>query len=112
MNRERSLCRLVAWANKKFAEFESLSGGLVAPLDADEWPTARFLALEAANTWASFLRTYYLSSATGAWCTGGTKIVGQGNTSSFPWKTNLNRGNTNVSRKTVTLMAIAAMTPG
>lgn len=78
MNRVRSLRRLVAWADRRFAEFEHLSTQPAKPFGRAEMDLVRYMTIEAANTWGLFLRTYFLASATGAWLADGSRIVGAG----------------------------------
>ena len=80
MNRSRSLTRLVQWADERFEEFELTAGALKPPFDPAGHDQARYLAIEAPNTWEVFLRTYFLASATGAWLADGTRITGHGRT--------------------------------
>jgi hypothetical protein len=80
VNRARSLARLVEWADGKFAQFEFAAGQVVRPLGRADVDRVRYITLEAANTWASFLRTYYLASATGAWLGDGSRVTGHGRT--------------------------------
>ncbi len=41
-----------------------------------------------------------------------SSLVGAGRAASLPWKITMNRGSTNVSRKTVVVTAIVPMMPG
>jgi hypothetical protein len=78
MNRSRSLPRLVRWAVQRFDEFEHLADQLRTPFSRADANTVRYLAIEAVNTWALFMRSYYLASATGAWLADGTRVTGPG----------------------------------
>jgi hypothetical protein len=57
-----------------------LAGQLVRPFGGADVDRVRYITLEAANTWASFLRAYYLASATGAWLEDGSRVTGHGRT--------------------------------
>ena len=76
MNRCVSLARLVRWATCRFVEFEGVADSLVPPFDVNNRHVVRYITLEASNTWASLLRTYYLASATGARLENGDRVTG------------------------------------
>ena len=62
--RRRSLARYLL--------LEELTQSLALPLAEDRRYLASWIAVEAANGWATFLRRYYLASATGALLTSGS----------------------------------------
>lgn len=80
MNGARSLARVVRWAELRYGDFEQSADRLAPPFGRAEHDCVRYLAIEAANTWAVFLRTYYLASATGAWMKDGSRVSGAGRT--------------------------------
>ncbi len=76
--RTRSLARVVQWADMQLAQYEGMADHLSPPMSGADMDVARFLAIESANTWAGFMRAYFLASATRAWLADGSRVSGPG----------------------------------
>jgi hypothetical protein len=59
----------------KLASLETVATTLVVPLEEAGRHAAGWVAIDAANCWSTFLRRYYLASATGGWCVAGTQVI-------------------------------------
>ncbi len=81
MKRKPALIEVQRWVVGRLVRLRPLAAHAATLQRPERQRLLTFLALDMHNTCATFLRSYYLSSATGAWLTNGQRVTSQGFTS-------------------------------
>ncbi len=74
MNRASSLHRLQSWALLRFEELHQLASPLSLPLSKRDQERLGHVAIEATNTWAALMRSYWLCAASPGWRQDGSRV--------------------------------------
>jgi hypothetical protein len=81
MKRKPSMIEVQRWVVGRLVRLRPLATRAAALAPSERQRLLTFVTIDLHNTCANFLRSYYLSSTTGAWLTTGQRVTSQGFTS-------------------------------